>query len=274
MLTSIDAWSNRGTLLTLPMVDIPDGLIVRQIDGLGPVKATLVSTTFARLDGAQYQTSRREPRNLLFTIGLEPAYSVGDTVRSLRQKLYEFFMPKSEVKLTFHLQDGLDATIAGVVESCEPTIFDKKPSVSISVMCFDPDFFDETGIEIDGDTTSTTTETLIDYSGSVDTGIELTLNVDRTMTAFTIYSKGPDNVLMSLDFAYDLISGDVVKIVTTPGAKTVTLTRSGTTTSLLYAISPQSTWINLLPGENYFRVYAEGAAVPYVLTYSNRYGGL
>jgi len=274
MLTSIDVWSNRGTLLTLPMVDIPDGLIVRQIDGLGPVKATLVSTTFARLDGAQYQTSRREPRNLLFTIGLEPAYSVGDTVRSLRQKLYEFFMPKSEAKLTFHLQDGLDATINGIVESCEPSIFDKKPSVSMSIMCFDPDFFDETAVELDGNTTSSAVETLIDYPGSVDTGIDLVLNVDRTMTSFTVYNKGPDNVLTSLDFAYDLASGDVVQISTTPGAKTATLTRSGTTTPLLYAISPQSTWISLLPGDNYFRVYAEGAAVPYVLTYSNRYGGL
>jgi hypothetical protein len=274
MLTSIDVWSNRGTLLTLPMVDIPDGFIVRKIDGLGPVKATLVSTTFARLDGSQYQTSRREPRNLLFTIGIEPNFSIGDTVRSLRQKAYEFFMPKNEVTFTFHLQDGLDARISGRVESCEPTIFDKKTAIAVSVMCFDPDFLDEDIVEIDGNTTSSAVETLVDYPGSVETGIDLVLNVDRTMTAFTIYNKGPDNVLRSLDFSYDLAAGDVVEIVTTPGAKTANLTRSGTTTSILYAISPQSTWVEFLPGENYFRVYAEGAAVPYVLTYSNRYGGL
>jgi hypothetical protein len=274
MLTIVDIATPNGDLLHLPLEDVSNGYAIADIEGLDPVKATIVSSSFANQDGEQYHSARREARNIIFTIDLEPDYTT-QTVRQLRSQLYQYFMPKSVVDLTFHMDDPtLDVTIQGRVESFETPLFTKDPQVAVSVMCFDPDFIDPTEVSLSGDTVSDTTETLISYPGTVETGIDLVVNVDRVETDLTIYHRKPDGSIVTLEFAADLIAGDTVEISTVPGAKGAWLTRSGTKSSLLYGISPQSNWIALEPGDNYIRVYTTGAAIPYVLDYTVKYGAL
>jgi hypothetical protein len=79
---------------------------------------------------------------------------------------------------------------------------------------------------------------------------------------------------MQMDFAGSLVSGDVLTISTVSGNKYVTLKRASVVSSLLYGISPTSKWLEFLPGDNYIRVYATGATIPYTITYTKRYGGL
>jgi len=275
MLTKVEVrTSTSGMLLSLPLEEITDGIFVEDISGLDPVKATLVSSSTANLDGAQFQSSRRESRNILLTLGLEPLDWEVHNIRNIRKNLYSFFMPKSEVKLRFFLDDGLEVDITGRVESFETPLFAKDPQVVISVMCFDPDFVELTSVEIEEDTVSTTTTFPIDYPGTVETGILLTLLVDRALTEFTIYHTPPDGLVRTLDFAAVLQADDVLRINTVVGNKFITLTRSAVESSLLYAMSPQSAWIELFKGINQFRVFADGAAIPYTLEYTVKYGGL
>lgn len=273
MLESVQIRTPQGSLLTLPLEDVSDGLVLEDILGLDPVKATLVSSSFAQQDGAQYHSSRRETRNLVLKFGFE-ADIANTTIRALRQRLYEYLMPKSEVDLRFIDSDGSVVRIDGRVETCETDLFSQEPRVNSSILCFDPDFRELTPETITGTTVNTSTETLVMYEGTVETGIEFQLNVNRALSAFTIYHRPPDGTLRSLDFAASLISGDVLNISTVPGAKSLTLTRAATTSSILYGMSPQSSWIELAPGDNYLRVYATGAAVPFEIEYTNRYGGL
>jgi hypothetical protein len=79
-----------------------------------------------------------------------------------------------------------------------------------------------------------------------------------------------------MDFSASLVAGDIVTISTVRGNKQVTLNRGGTLSSLLYAMSSQSiNWVELIPGgDNVIRFYATGAAIPFDLTYTPRYGGL
>lgn len=273
MLTKVEVRTPRGDLLVLELEDISDGLIIRDLGGLGPVKATLVSSGYAGLDGSQYQSSRRESRNITMQLELDPD-PVTDTVRSLRKRLYNFFMTKAEVSLRFHLQDGLIVDILGRVESCEPAVFVQEPAVDVSIMCFDPDFYDPTPTLLPGNTTAGSTETVVTYDGEIETGFVFTLNVNRALSEFTIYHDPPNDTMRTLDFSASLVSGDVLVISTINGNKGATLTRSGVTSSVLYAISPQSNWLALEPGDNGLRVYAEGAAIPYTIEYSTKYGGL
>ena len=104
ILDSFKVTNARGSVLNFPLDDPSQGFIVRNIEGLGPVKATLVSTSFANMDGGQYHSSRREPRNIVLTLGLEPDYAMM-SVADLRKQLYQFFMPKSQSTLDFHLFD-------------------------------------------------------------------------------------------------------------------------------------------------------------------------
>jgi len=273
MLSIIEVRNAQGDLLTLPLDDISDGLVLADVSGLDPVKATIVTSSFAQQDGTQYHSSRREDRNILLQFDLEPDY-VTQTVRDLRNRLYKYFMPKSEVTLRFIMADGLQVDISGRVEDCSAPLFTKEPKMNVSIICFDPDFVDLTPVEIEGLTTDLTTETTVSYIGNVETGIEFVLNVDRTLSDFTIYYRPPGGTLRSLEFASSLIAGDVVTINTVPGSKSATLNRSGTISSALNNVSPQSSWIELFEGDNHIRVYAEGDEIPYTITYLTRYGGL
>jgi hypothetical protein len=272
-LYKVDVTNNQGTLLSLELANISNGILLADIDGLGPVKATLVSSSFARLDGEQFHAARREARNIIFKIKLRPDF-VSTTARDLRSQLYNFFMPKSPVDLKFYMDDGLTVNISGYVETCEPNIFTQEPAVDVSIMCFQPDFVDVTTQTISEDTVSDTTELDVEYDGTVETGIVFTLNLNRTESDFTIYHRAPDGALRQLDFSESLLSGDVLVINTNPGTKSATLTRTGTSTSILNGVSPQSNWISLSKGTNTIRVYATGAAIPYTITYMNKYGGL
>lgn len=273
MLVKVEARNGQGSLLTLPMEDVSSGLVVEDIQGLDPVKATIVSSSFAGQDGTQYHTSRRESRNIVFRLELQPDY-FETTVRDLRTQLYKYFMPKSPSSLRFFTDDDLVVDISGRVESFETPLFTKEPSVDISIICFDPDFVELAPVELEGMTTSDTTETLIEYGGSVETGIQFVLEVDRTLTEFTVYHRLPDGTIRAMEFAYPLIAGDAFSVSSVSGDKEVVLTRSGTESPVLYSKSPQSGWIELENGDNYIRVYADGAGIPFSISYIPRHGGL
>lgn len=274
MIYKVEVRSPQGDLLTLELDDISDGILVKEITGLDPVKATLVSSSFAQQDGSYYQSSRRENRNIGLVLGLVPDPAVG-SVRSVRNGLYRYFMSEAAVSLRFFDdEDDLTVDIDGVVESMESALFTDDPAVDISIVCFDPDFVVPTPTTLTGLNTSTTASTTIEYTGTIDVGIQLVLSVDRTMTGFTIYHTLPSGEVQSLDFQAALTTGDVVTLSTVEGAKSVNLLRSGTTSSLLYAVSPQSKWIALKHGTNHVQVYATGAGVPLTIAYTPRYGGL
>jgi len=273
MLWKVEVRNVAGALLTLELQDISDGIVLEDVEGLGPVKATIVSSSFAQQDGEQYHSSRREKRNITFKLRFRPDYGT-TTVRTLRHRMYKFFMTKTPVSLRFYDTEGPEVDIVGRVEECEPTIFAKEPGMDISILCFEPDFVDLDVVTLSGNTTASTTETPVTYDGTVETGVLFTLNVNRTLSEFTIYHRPPDGTLRSMDVQAPLVTGDVVKISTVPGNKYATLTRTGSTTSALDYVSPQANWMELEQGDNHIRVYADGAAVPYTIEYNTRYGGL
>lgn len=282
LLNALKVTNSRGSDLNLPLEDVSAGFQVRNIDGLDPVAATLVSSSFANMDGEQYHSSRRVARNIKLTLGLEPDYGLMD-VKTLRDQLYNFFMPKTTAFLSFHLFDRfsediltntLDLLIAARIETFESALFSSDPAVDISMMCFNPDFFDPNDVTFSGDSVSDLTESTLSYAGTVDTGGIFSLNVDRDLSEFTIYFKPADQTLMTIDLSYPLLADDVLSISSVPGSKYVTLTRGGVESSILYAQSPQSGWLELQPGDNTIRVYAEGDPIPYTFVYTNKYGGL
>jgi Phage tail protein. len=273
MLTSIEVRNDAGELLTLSMETVTNGLYIEDVDGLGPVKATIASSSSATRDGAQYQSSRRETRNIVITLGLEPDYSTED-VKALRNRLYNFFMTDTIVNLRFIDSAPQSLDISGRVESCEPAIFAKEPQVVISILCFEPDFVAITEVVLEGETVNDSEETLVAYPGTVGTGVVFTINIDRTITEITIYHRGPDDVIKTLELSAPLANGDIVTISTVVGDKYIRLNRLGTTSSLLYGRSSQSDWTKLKRGDNHIRVYITGAAVEYTMAYKPRYGGL
>lgn len=273
MINKVEVVNDLGELLTLELSDVSDGIVLKEIDGLGPTKATLVSSSFTNSDGEQYQSAKREARDIKLTLGMESMYG-GESVSAIRQRLYRFFMTKREVILRFFMDDGLNVEIRGRVESNDPPMFTREPEMVIQVRCFDPDFLEQAPAVINGNTTSDDTAIAVNYDGTVETGFQFKMLINRSISEFTIYLQSTDGTTRSLPFAAPLLSGDILILSTQSGNKFARVIRNGEETSLLYGISPYANWLELYSGINNLRVYAEGSAIPYQIIYTKRHGGL
>jgi hypothetical protein len=289
LLKSLDALNGQGSQLHLSLDDAVSGFSVKEIEGLDPVAATISSGTFAMLDGEQYYSARRQKRNIKITLGLNPDFAVSD-VKTLRDQLYSYFMPKSNITLTFNMFDrfaetlddqNLNLTIDGVVESFDSPLFVQDPQVVISILNFNPDFVDPREILVQG---SMTDLPIIDYRGSVSTGILLTVRPLQPndgsyhTTSFGVTHITPDGAYHNLDLTWDLYDyqGQSIQISSVPGDKYAKFSsyEGEFVQSVLYALSTTSVWITLQPGLNRFLFTHGGDPTGYTIQYTNKYGGL
>lgn len=272
-LERVDITNARGGILTLQLEEDDGPYQVADIEGLDPGKATLVATSYAGADGEEYQSAKLPARNIKYKLDLDPDFDPKD-YGDLRNDLYTWFMPKAKISQRFYLDTGLTVDIDGIVESNDSPQFEEDPDVTVSVMCYKPDFIDTRMVTIAGHTVADGTNTDIDYPGTVEAGMVLTINFNRSVSDFSIYNLDEGGQLQQFDFSGTLLNGDTLVISSLRGAKGVTLTRASVSSSYLYGRSSQSSWIKFVEGLNQFRVFAEGDPIPYTLEYRVRYGGL
>lgn len=272
MVYKLEVLNSQGATLALPLGDYSNGYLVKPIDGLDPVDANIVSTSFANVDGEQHQTSRRESRHIIMKLGLKMGKA--GSVSTLRAQLMRYFMPKSRIRLSFSREGESDVHIYAIVEKFNCPLFVKEPEATINLTCHQPDFYDPVPYNVASNTTSGVDEVLVDYDGSVETGFEFKMTVNRAVPNFTIDLRSNEGTSNQLRFTEPLASGDTLTISTVSGDKRATVTRAGSTSSILAGVAPDSSWLNLFPGPNYIRVSAAGAAIPYTITYTSKVGGL
>jgi len=263
----------RGNVLSLQMEEDDGPYQVATIEGLDPGKATLVSTTYPGRAGGTFQSSARPARNIKIKLDFDPDFDSW-TYEDARAELYKWFIPGAKIKQRYYLSTGLYLDIDAVVESNDSPIYDQDPDATISLMCYDPDFIDGRMITVSGNSVDDTTNTEIDYPGTIEAGTVLTIHFNRAVSDFTVYNIDEAGGIQQLNFSGTLLNGDTLVISSLDGNKGITLTRAGVSSSYLYGRTAQSSWINLFEGLNQFRVYAEGDPIPYDLEYRVRYGGL
>lgn len=111
------------------------GLIVKSIEGLGPVKADINFTEIATFDGALDNSARVGPRNIVIQL----IFMEKPTIEDTRLLTYKYFPNKQLV--TFGIEtDNRHCEIVGRVEDNEPDIFSKQEGCEISILCPDPYF--------------------------------------------------------------------------------------------------------------------------------------
>lgn len=275
MITQIDIKNAGGAILSLPLNLHARPYVVESVDGLDPVKATLISSDFAQLDGALYQASRLGTREIKFRIQLVPNYSTGD-VRDLRLRLYQYFMPTFPVVMTFTDSSGTVYEISGRVSTFETTLFSKETSVDIAIECYDPDFKEISHMVYLGQSNSTGAFSELKYEGTADTGIILTVKPKRDISDFSIVFYSALGNISPLNYAGSIAAGDKLQINTNPGEKEALFTRASDnlTYSVLYGVDPSTVWTKLYPGDNRIMCYHSGDPIQYTIEYVVRHGGL
>ncbi len=182
MLTKIEVISERyevPVMLLGAFYPNQNPIRILDISGLEPVKAEITTTPFSQ-DGELFQNARVSKRNIVLKLGLNPNW-VDQTMSSLRQLLYKYFLPKSSCTLTFYSDDMPVVQIQGYVEDFEPNMFSQDPEIQISIICPQPDFV-EIGRTTYYGTDRPTTNIYLQNDGTVETGFELELDLIGSST--------------------------------------------------------------------------------------------
>lgn len=228
--------------------------------GLNPPKAALFSSDMAGMDGAKYQSSKLNTRNIVLTFTL-----LRDIPES-RLELYKFFRTGQHVKLIY--AGTRHVWIDGYVETIAADQFKKtshKEVIQVSILCYDPLLKDTESVVI---TPASTSETF-NYGGDVPGGFDIDITMSGAVTDL-ILSDGIGN---TMTVKGSFVSGDVVHIRTIRGQKSVTKDVSGTITNIIGSVQFGSVWLQLQPGENTITYSATSGAANMspVYTFTPRY---
>ena len=236
--------------------------VVTNIQGLTPPTATINSSVVALQDGEVYNSARVKVRNIVISVKPQP------DVEKNRIALYDAAKTKRWCKLYFK-SDNRDVYIEGYIESVDGSLFEMSQEIQISILCHQPYFvametiitemsktldlfefpfaIEKEGIEISR-IEDDLVKTIIN-SGDVETGIVIEMLASGNVVNPTIYNADTRG---SFGLNITLQMGDKVTINTTPGKKSVILTRYGIERNIINNITKNPEWFKLLPGENTF----------------------
>lgn len=287
MLTSIDVDSDNSFSMPILGITPKDSLLIRHITGLNPPNLNLFIGDYSR-DGGIYQGRRVGNRNVVITMEMNPNPALGETVSSLRERLYKAFVdPLVEadyVKLSLHLDDGRLLYLVGYAETFETEIFSAEALAQISIICPDPYIRDDEATILTHEGGWVTVP--FTYTGTAETGFEAEIEIltptpklvlsNNTLTDDTgdsNYTKG--RMIINREF----VAGDVVIINTVRGYRRLWLTpEGGSTISIMGDLTPTSPWLELHSQANTMKVYGttptDFPAVIRSLTYVQAYWGI
>jgi hypothetical protein len=233
-----------------------------KINGLNPPNATLNFSELANYDGTIYNSGQLQNRNLVLYIVLK------NDIEKSRINLYKYFPSKKTVRI-FYENDSRSVYIDGRIETFIFDPFENGETVQISIVCPNPYWKENT-------------ETIINFSNTIDlfefpfaieeAGIEFSrienittayIENGEVETGFIVEFQATTNQILNpkifnrttqefFGVNFDMNEGDVIRINTNRGKKSVVLIRDGVETNILNSMQDGSKWLYLAAGINEF----------------------
>ena len=231
-----------------------------KIDGLNPTPATLNFSQLANYDGSIYNGGQLGNRNIVLYI------KIHNDAESNRINLYKYFQLKKMIRI-FYENNTRSVYIDGYVETFETEYFSMNEIVQISIICPNPYWKSDEETQLDFSNTidlfefpfsipvegiefsriESITTTYID-SGEIETGIIIEFIANSNQILNPKFINRTTQEYFALNF--DMNEGDVIRINTHRGEKSVILIRDGVETNIINDMRTGSTWIQLVPGIN------------------------
>lgn len=251
------------TVVDLPIQDAisdyTNPFICKGVDGLGPADIDVaISRVVPR--GGVLQNKIPQNRQIIMRIGLNPDWSTGETPADLREIMYALVTgtSTSDVVNVIFL-DGVTEVCrtSGYISKFETVPFSKDPQVQITIECLQPYFekVSDTVVAIGSMSKSAPSWT---NEGSALSGFHMKITLTAAYATWAIKNQDSSKWLRFnsalIGTGANFASGDVIEFDTTPGKRNAQITHSGVTTSLLSAITADSTWLELHSGLNTFAI--------------------
>lgn len=273
----------KGEILTLTGNE--GNFQIISITGLNPPHAQINTSTIAGMDGAKFNSSKLDTRQIVITLRLN---GQGEIVETNRQMLYTFFSTKEWCKF-YYKNANRDVYIEAYVQTVDCNLFQNKQTMQIAILCPQPYFKNMNEIIDDiskviaafkfpfafGSVGATNpsvqilsgTDDAIPFSILETNRITDIYNESSVITGLIIELSFSDNVnqvkiintetgeYMTLN--YNFLANDIVTINTNKGSKSVTLLRNGITSNIFASLQAGSTFFQLALGDNYFSYTAD-----------------
>lgn len=304
MIYSVKVTNYLGESITLELTrPEKSGLVIEEIEGLGPPKANINMTDITNGDGSNYNSARTDPRNIVFHF----RFLEFPTVEISRNIAYKLFPIKKPVTLEFQTETKR-ASITGYVESDEPDIFSPESKTEISIICPNPFFYASGpgslntvvfyGIEplfefpfsnesledkliVFSEIVRNSMEN-VPYEGDIETGIIIKIIATGEVEGLKIYNLDTREV-MTIDTTrlktitgQSIIKFDEITITTIKGKKSAILLRNGKYTNILNCIAKDSAWFELSRGDNLFAYTTDSGSenLQFSIEYNTVYEGI
>lgn len=233
-----------------------------KVTGLTPSSATINTSKIATKDGSKYKSSTINERNILLNI-----YPV-NSVEKNRVNLYKYIRLGKYIKL--YLKNGVrDVWIDGYVENIEGDLYEAPQMLQVSIICSDPFFKSRNqqnvyfstiiplftfpfSIDSDGVVISQIVghmERNVFNESDNESGVIIEFYATDLALEPTIYNTTTNEWFT---IKHEFQAGDVVRLDTRSGEKTLTLIREGKTTNILNQMERGSKWFTLRTGDNLF----------------------
>ena len=284
MIKSLTITNYLGDSIKLELMDpASSGFIVKSIDGLGPTKANINTSTRAMSDGSVYNSARLDSRSIVLSLGF--LQSAKESIEDVRHKSYKYFPIKKKVSIVIETDRRL-LEAEGYVEANEPDIFSNEEGCSITINCPDAYLYSKnlqkttfSGIEpafefpfinesldeplLEFSLIKIKTEGTVYYKGDSEIGVEITIHAIGEASNVKIFNLATRDS-MSIESSKlitltgsDIKAGDTIIITTTKGNKSATLIRDGKRINILNCLNRDAEWFNLALGDNLFAYSAE-----------------
>lgn len=254
------------------------GFVIKSITGLGPTTADINTVDLAGLDGAYFNSSRLQSRNIVLSLQFLSSGN-GESIETIRQKSYRFFPIKKKIRIDIET-DTRKVYTEGYVESNEPDIFSETEGCDVSVICpssyftgekkvvpfsfvrseFEFPFSNESISDklIKFGEIENRTDYPVIYEGESEVGVMLKIKALGPATGIKIYNLSTKET-MSIDttklesmVGSGIDIGDEIIINTVRGNKFIYLYRKGAYLNILNCLDKNSKWFQLISGENVF----------------------
>ena len=285
MIKSFTITNYLGESITLEMMrPEKSGFVIKEVQGLGPVKANVNTSASATHDGTRFNSARADERNIVFDLIFVETHP-GELIENIRQKSYKYFPLKREVTIAIET-DNLQVQTKGYVESNEPDIFEEQEGAQISIVCPDPYFYSkEVNVTnfysvipafefpfsneslseplLEMSKINYNTGKVIVYKGHSEIGMFIKIHAVGEVKNLTIHNLGTRETMtintdkLAMITGSGIIARDDILISTMQGDKYITLTRDGVGYNILNCLDKGTAWFKLAAGDNLFAFTAE-----------------
>lgn len=249
---------------------------IKNISGLGPVKANVSRAPSAANAGSTYLGYRVGERVITMTLEMTTDYADDYSLSDVRRNITSLLDPGAEIEMRFHLDD-ISVDIKGIVDSHDPEMFVDTPIAVVSIICPDP-FFKFVGNEVVKTWAKGSAQPyVVDYVGRqlAPVGFKFQATLDNAST--TSYPQlTQDGVLRGLlgvpGYAFE--AGDTLKFNTIRGQRGVSRIRSFAENDILGFFQGSLMDFQILPGKNYIKWNRANSSTGIQLSYRPQYTGL